>query len=140
MGVADPEYLISQMTPLPRTEGWAVRTFTHPVALVAELAAWSELAQGASEPNPFYEPWFFLPALKALADHDSEWRIIVLEQTVKNRTHWAGFFPFQITDRGGAVGLETSALEAPPVLSDDTAHRVGSGARGSGPSDGLSQT
>lgn len=30
--------------------------------------AWEELAHVASEPNPFFEPWFIIPSLKAFAD------------------------------------------------------------------------
>src|SRR6266446_425938 len=29
--------------------------------------AWQELARVAAEPNPFYEPWMLLPALRAFA-------------------------------------------------------------------------
>lgn len=31
------------------------------------IAAWDDLVRHASEPNPFYEPWFLTPALKHLA-------------------------------------------------------------------------
>ncbi|MFL0357121.1 GNAT family N-acetyltransferase [Erythrobacter sp. GH1-10] len=34
------------------------------------LAAWTKLADRASEPNPFYEPWFLLPSLEAFARSD----------------------------------------------------------------------
>lgn len=30
------------------------------------LADWAALCQSASEPNPFFEPWFLIPSLKAL--------------------------------------------------------------------------
>jgi hypothetical protein len=32
--------------------------------LQAHREAWEDLGRHASEPNPFYEPWFFLPALR----------------------------------------------------------------------------
>ncbi len=31
------------------------------------VRAWEQLASNASEPNPFYEPWFVLPSVKAFA-------------------------------------------------------------------------
>src|SRR5260221_11075539 len=34
-------------------------------ALGAIVPAWEELAAHACEPNPFYEPWFLLPALRS---------------------------------------------------------------------------
>lgn len=33
------------------------------------MAAWDQLAQSASEPNPFYESWFLLPALEQFDPH-----------------------------------------------------------------------
>ena len=40
---------------------------------------WDLLARHASEPNPFLEPWYLLPALRALDPHGSA-RIFLLEQ------------------------------------------------------------
>ena len=31
----------------------------------ADLAAWQALALRAAEPNPFFEPWYLMPALRA---------------------------------------------------------------------------
>jgi CelD/BcsL family acetyltransferase involved in cellulose biosynthesis len=42
------------------------------------IARWDELARNASEPNPFLESWYLLPALKALAEPDSV-RLLLLE-------------------------------------------------------------
>ena len=36
-------------------------------------AEWQTLANGASEPNPFFEHWFFLPALQYLSDGREIW-------------------------------------------------------------------
>src|SRR5437899_7559727 len=38
--------------------------------LAAHAAAWDRLAAAAVEPNPFYEPWMFLPALAAFGARD----------------------------------------------------------------------
>jgi len=37
------------------------------IATPAAIARWDRLARGASEPNPFHESWYLLPALRALA-------------------------------------------------------------------------
>ena len=34
----------------------------------AFIARWDALAEGASEPNPFHESWYLLPALRTLAN------------------------------------------------------------------------
>lgn len=41
------------------------------ISAPAFVTAWQRLAHSASEPNPFYEPWFLLPSLKqwGAADH-----------------------------------------------------------------------
>ncbi len=44
----------------------------------AEIARWDALAQWASEPNPFHESWFLLPALRAF-DPDGEVTLLCLE-------------------------------------------------------------
>jgi CelD/BcsL family acetyltransferase involved in cellulose biosynthesis len=44
----------------------------------AEIARWDELAQWTSEPNPFHESWYLLPALRAL-DPRGEVKLLCLE-------------------------------------------------------------
>ena len=44
----------------------------------AEIARWDELAQWASEPNPFHESWYLLPALRAF-DPRGEVKLLCLE-------------------------------------------------------------
>jgi CelD/BcsL family acetyltransferase involved in cellulose biosynthesis len=44
----------------------------------AEVARWDALAQWASEPNPFNESWYLLPALRALDPH-REVKLLCLE-------------------------------------------------------------
>jgi hypothetical protein len=44
----------------------------------AEIARWDALAQRASEPNPFHESWYLLPALRAF-DPDGEVTLLCLE-------------------------------------------------------------
>ncbi len=96
MAIVGPEHLVETSKRPARPEGWTVRVITSSAELEFEQGMWAELGRQASEPNAFYEPWFFLPAVRSFAEPTTPWRIIVLEQTVKNKTHWAGFFPFQI--------------------------------------------
>ncbi len=42
------------------------------------ITAWDTLARRASEPNPFYESWYLLPSLRALAG-DKDIRLLTLE-------------------------------------------------------------
>jgi CelD/BcsL family acetyltransferase involved in cellulose biosynthesis len=44
----------------------------------AEIARWDALAQWASEPNPFHESWYLLPALRAF-DPEGEVTLLCLE-------------------------------------------------------------
>jgi len=67
---------------------------------VAELAApagrarWQRLADRASEPNPFNEAWYLLPALAAL-DPAGEARVMVLE----SGGEWLGLVPLARSPR-----------------------------------------
>lgn len=46
------------------------RTLTDWSRLEAFAEQWRELASAATEPNPFYEPWMLLPALRSFAARD----------------------------------------------------------------------
>lgn len=52
------------------------------------VARWDALVARAAEPNPFFEPWFLLPALKAL-DRPGRVRLLCLEQDGE----WLGLLP-----------------------------------------------
>ena len=54
----------------------------------AELTEWRNLARVVSEPNPFFEDWYLLPALKAY-DDANEVRLFVLEREGR----WLGVMP-----------------------------------------------
>lgn len=58
-------------------------------ALEAIVPAWEELAAQACEPNPFYEPWFLLPALRARGDEGL--RCVL----VWHGARLVGLFPFE---------------------------------------------
>ncbi|HZX96630.1 MAG TPA: GNAT family N-acetyltransferase [Myxococcales bacterium] len=52
--------------PRPSDEIWT-ETVTGWSRLEALQGAWQDLAASAAEPNPFYEPWMLLPALRSFA-------------------------------------------------------------------------
>jgi hypothetical protein len=67
-----PSHPASDPTSTPGSEPTLVRQAGVVVATQAadlrdHLADWEELARTASEPNPFYEAWHFLPALEAFS-------------------------------------------------------------------------
>ena len=57
--------------------------------LAAIVAAWEDLAANALEPNPFYEPWILLPALRARGDVNLECVTVWQDATL------IGLFPFE---------------------------------------------
>lgn len=87
----------SSITPPPKVrDGWSIRVVTDPLQLTGEQAAWMDLACDAAETNSFYEPWFFLSAVRSQLPGFRDWQILVLEHTEKSRTQWVGFFPFHV--------------------------------------------
>ena len=54
----------------------------------ASQARWSQLAERAIEPNPFFEPWYLLPSLQTL-DPAGAVRVLVIEQ----HGDWLGLLP-----------------------------------------------
>jgi CelD/BcsL family acetyltransferase involved in cellulose biosynthesis len=58
--------------------------------LVSLVPAWEDLAAAALEPNVFYEPWLFLPALRAFGA-GRDLRLVVVESAGRV----AGFFPLE---------------------------------------------
>ncbi len=63
-----------------------------PAALAEHVAAWEDLAAAALEPNPFYEPWSLLPAVRNLeldAGAELQFVLIFAEHVL------CGFFPLE---------------------------------------------
>lgn len=50
-----------------RSDLW-IEVLTDIEAVAEHCAAWQDLAANAAEPNPFYEPWMFLPAWEAFGN------------------------------------------------------------------------
>lgn len=71
--------------------GGATRLAAHDWADCADAATalrWERLVARASEPNPFHEPWYLLPALRGL-DPPGKVRLLVLE----SGGEWLGLLP-----------------------------------------------
>lgn len=58
--------------------------------MTGEIAAWDRLAETAAEPNPFFESWCLLPALKAL---DSKGKVRLLRYELEGKL--LGLMPVQ---------------------------------------------
>src|SRR5262245_27519904 len=72
---------------------------------------WQELAEDALEPNIFYEPWFVIPALKAL-DTDKTLECVLVfgpSQTDSSAKILCGFFPLERHSR--YKGIPCSVLK-----------------------------
>src|SRR6185295_14852132 len=58
------------------------------------VQSWQELARDSTEPNPFYEPWMLIPALRSLAAGKDVRVVLVLEGT-ENSPRLCGVFPIE---------------------------------------------
>ena len=61
-----------------------------------EIGRWRELAAGALEPNPFYEPEYLLPVVRGLGDAD---KVSLL--TVSKNGDWIACAPVHQQSRWG---------------------------------------
>lgn len=73
---------------------YSVTTVTAPEALAAHAGEWQALAADAIEPNAFYEPWLFLPALRAFGAGGLR-VALVRAHGADGGAQLCGFFPFQ---------------------------------------------
>ncbi len=76
----------------------AARRYLLPELGDTEIARWSDLAAGAVEPNPFFEPEYVLPAAKGLAEPDVS--LLVVEADGE----WRACLPVQRTRLGRVLG------------------------------------
>ncbi|HXL39570.1 MAG TPA: hypothetical protein VN928_03405, partial [Myxococcales bacterium] len=77
---------------------FASRTLSDWAELEALQDAWEELAAASVEPNPFYEPWMLLPALRSFARRERVEVVLVFRGDLL-----CGLFP--IVHRRGRAGL-----------------------------------
>lgn len=77
---------------------FASRTVSDWSELEALQDAWEELSSASVEPNPFYEPWMLLPALRSFARRERVEVVLVFRGDLL-----CGLFP--MVQRRGRVGL-----------------------------------
>ena len=78
--------------PAQEVEAEVVTSWERLAALQAE---WRDLAKSAVEPNPFYEPWMLLPALKHLGAGRRLEVCLVFEKKAKGVHRLCGLFPVE---------------------------------------------
>lgn len=66
-----------------------------PRVLAEHLAAWEDLVEHALEPNPFYEPWMFLPAIETLAPGRKLALLLIYAEGRAGRGRLIGFVPLE---------------------------------------------
>src|SRR5438034_2094075 len=93
-------------------------------SLAAIVAPWEELAAHAIEPNPFYEPWILLPALRAQGEGEG-FRCI----SIWDGGTLIGLFPFERRRRFKGLPVATltswrhsAYLLCTPLVRADAAH------------------
>lgn len=123
--VAEPNIVMRAVEPLPEERDQPVRPLEHPLlqamapseltvrvfSTPAELRAlqrkWEHLADGALEPNPFYEPAMVLAVLEQLGDEVPRPEFVALLAPHPSRRKGAvalcGLFPIIRTRVGGAT-------------------------------------
>lgn len=69
-----------------------------PDSLEEHLQAWEGLAAEALEPNPFYEAWVLLPALRSLAG-SKDVRVVLIFAAERGEQILCGVFPLEKTAR-----------------------------------------
>ncbi len=96
-----------------------VRTLHESGILIAEIpvedidtltVSWQMLSQRVADPNVFFEPWFFLSALKHLGKQQTGWHLLAVFQETQGiqEQRLIGFFPF--VESRGPLGLKQLTL------------------------------
>lgn len=91
----------------PRDNGLSLVVLRSFEELMPHVAAWEDLARSAADPNVFYEPWMFLPALRTLGE-GGEFHIVAVLRGPGKRKDMCGFFP--LVRRRGFKGLPLAVL------------------------------
>jgi hypothetical protein len=88
----------------------SIHVLEQPEALAQHFAEWADLASAAIEPNPFYEPWLVIPALKLFDAGDLLFVLVFGYQPgdPPGPTVLCGFFP--LARRRGVSGLPVKML------------------------------
>lgn len=89
------------------------------------LRMWEALAEDASEPNPFFEPWFLLPSLSAFGQfsetpflfaHYTDGTLTGLAPLARNRQYYGHPIPHR------SVWLHTNAFYGAPLVAQGHEH------------------
>ncbi|MFL5308812.1 MAG: GNAT family N-acetyltransferase [Myxococcales bacterium] len=83
--------------------------------LEALEAEWQDLAAAAAEPNPFYEPWMLLPALRAYGP-GARVEVLVASATLRGRRLLCGLFPIAYRRGRAELWKHRSCYLTTPLL------------------------
>jgi CelD/BcsL family acetyltransferase involved in cellulose biosynthesis len=72
-----------------------ITVLDHPATLAGHMAAWSDLAAAALEPNVFYEPWMMLPAIDSFASGRALRYVLVYADQADAAPLLCGLFPIE---------------------------------------------
>lgn len=92
---------LGPLAPLPASGGekMAVVVLEDIEELARYSGQWEALAERAIEPNPFYEPWMLMPALRSLGAGRNFKFVLIFDRSHPNcsgRPLLCGFFPLEI--------------------------------------------
>ena len=82
--------------PAARQGNLLVVELTNPADLLPLQEAWLKLADQAADPNVFYAPWVFLPAVQKFGENH-DWKIVLVFREFESSPQvpeLCGFFPF----------------------------------------------
>src|SRR5215813_851174 len=87
----------------------SVRDVRDADALEGYVEQWQELASHALEPNPFYESWMLIPALRSFA-RDKDVRVVLVFSTVQDESILCGVFPLEKKSRYKGLPVGTFSM------------------------------
>ena len=106
--------VVADKAPVATSALW-LEVVSDPQVLASLAPQWQELADGALEPNAFYEPWMALPALRTLESSASGGVQFLLAWAPhpsgrKGERQLCGLFPVQSRSLGGLLPVRVQAL------------------------------
>jgi Acetyltransferase (GNAT) domain len=93
-------------------EAEVVTDWSHLEALEQE---WQDLAAAAAEPNPFYEPWMLLPALRTYG-REARLEVLVASAMCRGRRLLCGLFPIAWRNGRAELWKHHSCYLSTPLL------------------------
>ncbi|HYP30118.1 MAG TPA: GNAT family N-acetyltransferase [Blastocatellia bacterium] len=95
--------------PTPAAQKMSVVVVEEIDALARYSEQWEALSERAIEPNPFYEPWMLLPAIRAFGANRKLKFVLIFDPTHANPSGWPalrGFFPLEIKPAYEGLGTK----------------------------------